>query len=362
MTDLDVTTVKHDASDARVATTAGRNLAELIDAERGKGAAADRVWLRAAEASQAEWGSKARNANAALIRGIAGAPGAAPAAQSWGQRFTSSPQWRNRTGLTCNPVELGGYLDLEERATAGPLAPGTPAGGLGPIASRCGIIPAQPVHVALLRWQGPLLPGAPQVPEELKQAAGDAPELQVVVAPYIGAWLPVTRQLLDDHAVLAGLIDDRLRRGLALSLDNELVDMAASDADVPAAASVLAAVGELSAAGYGGDLTAIVAGADFATIGPVADLTALGVGAVLASSVVPPGTAIVGNLGAGIQIRTVGAARVMVTDSHADTFLSNRLVILAEQRVAWGCADPWALRLVGADGTGATRTAGKRAA
>ena len=42
MTDLDVTTVKHDASDARVATAAGRTLAELIDRERGKGAAADR--------------------------------------------------------------------------------------------------------------------------------------------------------------------------------------------------------------------------------------------------------------------------------------------------------------------------------
>lgn len=99
----------------------------------------------------------------------------------------------------------------------------------------------------------------------------------------------------------------------------------------------------------------------FEQVGPVADLTALGVGAVLASAHVPEGTAIVGNLGAGIQIRTVGAARVMVTDSHAANFMSNTLVILAEQRVAWGCADPWALRLVGADGTGA-RTAGKRAA
>ena len=356
---MTTTTLARNADDASLARTASTNLHTLIAAERGK-PAPDRTWLAAAEDAAARWDQRGADANTAILRGLADEPGGAPGPLSWGRQFAAAFT-RNRTGYTCNAVELlPGYV--EERAAAVPLLPGAGTStALSPIAGRCGTIPATPGDVALLRWQGPLLPGAPQVPEELKQAAGDAPALQVVVAPYIGAWLPATRQVLDDHAALASVIDGRLRRALALSLDNELVDMAASDADVPAAASVLAAVGELSAAGYAGDLTVIVAGADFATVGPVADLTALGVGAVLASAQVPEGTAIVGNLGAGIQIRTVGATRIMVTDSHAGTFMSNTLTILAEARTAFGVADPWALRLVGADGTG-TRTAGKRAA
>ena len=135
------------------------------------------------------------------MRQIAGAPGAAPAAQSWGQRFTTSPQWRSRTGLTCAPVELGGYL--EERATAAPLVPGATGSGLGPVARLCGIIPAQPVHVTLLRWTGPLVPAEPQVPEEVKASGGQAPVITPVVAPTIASWIAATRQLLDDHAALA---------------------------------------------------------------------------------------------------------------------------------------------------------------
>ena len=44
---MNPTTLQHDASDARTATAAGRGLAEMIDRERAKGAAADSTWLRA---------------------------------------------------------------------------------------------------------------------------------------------------------------------------------------------------------------------------------------------------------------------------------------------------------------------------
>ena len=206
-------------------------------------------------ATSARLASAQASARAAMARmeeraDAADAERAQLAAAGWGAVFTASPQWRNRAGYTCQPVQLDGYL--EERAAAVPLAPGAAAGGIGPVASRCGTIPATPGDVALLRWQGPLLPGAPQVPEELKQAAGDAPTLEAVTAPYVGAWVPCTRAVLEDHAALASVIDGRLRRALALSLDNELVDLMAADADIPPAGSVLAAVGSLSAGGYGG--------------------------------------------------------------------------------------------------------------
>ncbi len=182
-----------------------------------------------------------------------------------------------------------------------------------------------------------------------------------VVAPTIASWIAATRQLLDDHAALASLIDTRLRLGLALALDNAIMGTITADPDIPAADSVLAAVGQLAAQGHvPGLVTVILSPDDYAVPGQAADFLALGV-TVLASAGLRAGTAVVGSLAAGVQLRTIGAAQVLVTDSHADMFLGNTLVILSEQRVAHGVADPWALRLVGADESRATRTAGKRA-
>lgn len=340
------TTARH-ADDAALATYTNRTMRDLITAERAK-PKPDRTWLAAAEHAVAESDKSGRAANAALIRGIADAPGAAPAAQSWGQRFTSSPQWRSRTGLTCDRVTLpAGYL--EERAAAGLLVPGAAGSGLGPVASRCGIIPAQPVHVTLLRWTGPLVPAEPQVPEEVKASGGQAPVITPVVAPTIASWIAAARQLLDDHAALATLIDGRLRLGLALALDDAIMSTITADADIPAADSVLAAVGQLAAEGHvPGLVTVILSPGDYAVPGQAADFLALGV-TVLASAGLRAGTAVVGSLAPAVQLRTVGAAQVLVTDSHAATFVNNELTILAEQRVAHGVADPWALRLVGTE-------------
>ena len=181
-----------------------------------------------------------------------------------------------------------------------------------------------------------------------------------VVAPTIASWIAATRELLDDHAALAALIDGRLRLGLALALDDAIMGTITADPDIPAATSVLAAVGQLAAQGHvPGLVTVILSPDDYAVPGQAADFLALGV-TVLASAGLRAGTAVVGSLGAGVQLRTVGAAQVMITDSHSAGFTHNELTILSEQRVAHGVSDPWALRLV--DGDEATRTAGKRAA
>ena len=125
---------------------------------------------------------------------------------------------------------------------------------------------------------------------------------------------------------------------------------------------MLAAVGQLAAQGHvPGLVTVILSPDDYAVPGQAADFLALGV-TVLASAGLRAGTAVVGNLGAGVQLRTVGAAQVLVTDSHASMFLGNTLVVLANS--GWRTASPTRGRcgLVGADESRATRTAGKRAA
>ena len=307
------TTARH-ADDAALATYTNRTMRDLITAERAK-PKPDRTWLAAAEHAVAESDKLGRQANGALLRGLADGSVLDASRTSWGQRFTSSPQWRTRTGLTCAPVELGGYL--EERAAAVPLVPGATGSGLGPVASLCGVIPAQPVNVTLLRWTGPLIPAEPQTPEELKASGGQAPVVTAVVAPTIASWIAATRQLLDDHAALSALIDGRLRLGLALALDNAIMETITADADIPPADSVLAAVGQLAAAGHvPGLVTVILSPDDYAVPGQAADFLALGV-TVLASAGLRAGTAVVGSLAAGVQLRTIGAAQVLITDSHS---------------------------------------------
>ncbi len=260
---MNPTTLKHDASDARVATTAGRGLAELIGRERAKGTAADPTWLRHAEASQAEWEGQARNANAALMRQIADAPAGPP---TWGQAFTASAAWRNRTGYVTTAARLDGYL--EERSA--PLIPGSgrAAAALAPIAARCGAIPAGPGAATVIRWGEPLR-SAEQTEGDLKAAAGTPPATETIVAPTIGSWLPVDRSLLDDEALLGALIDGRLRRALGLSLDDRIAGQLDADDDIPAVAggdlpaAVLASIGALAADGWAGNLAVIASPADY---------------------------------------------------------------------------------------------------
>ena len=118
-----------------------------------------------------------------------------------------------------------------------------------------------------------------------------------VVAPTIASWIAATRQLLDDHAALSALIDGRLRLGLALALDNAIMETITADADIPPADSVLAAVGQLAAAGHvPGLVTVILSPDDYAVPGQAADFLALGV-TVLASAGLRAGTAVVGEPG-----------------------------------------------------------------
>ncbi len=362
---MNPTTLKNTADDAAVATSVSRNLAALIDRERAKGA--DPGWLRAAEASMTGWDGQARNANAALMRQIADAPAGPP---TWGQAFTASAAWRNRTGYVTTAARLDGYL--EERSA--PLIPGSgrAAVALAPIAARCGAIPAGPGAATVIRWGEPLR-SAEQTEGDLKAAAGTPPATETIVAPTIGSWLPVDRSLLDDEALLAALIDGRLRRALGLSLDDRIAGQLDADDDIPAVAgddlpaAVLASIGALAADGWAGNLAVIASPADYPALGAaITHLAALGVAALLPSAELPGGAAIVADLNAAVLLRVVGGASVMVADSHAEMFLENRLVILAEQRVASAVSDPWAARrattTAGTARTAAPKTRGRRAA
>lgn len=290
------------------------------------------------------------------------------ATRGWGEVFVGSDAWRNRDGyITRTACIVGG--PLEERAigtadlgTAPELAPAPPMFTV--IASRCDIRPAAPANATTIRWSGPVRPRP--VPEgDLKPDAGLTPAITPVILPTLAYWTGVSRQVLEDHAQLIGIIDGRLRRGLGMAIDDQVATALADDADVAEVtaagdlgAAIRAAVGQLAVNGYYGDTTVIIAPEDLPGAEDLTGLHVLGVTAVIPSAGIPAGTAIASDLRAAVQVRYHGTARILTTDSHAGDFIANQITLLAEQRALGAVTDP-AAAVKATTGT-ATRTAGKR--
>ena len=181
-----------------------------------------------------------------------------------------------------------------------------------------------------------------------------------MILPFIAYWVGVTRQVLGDHGQLAAIIDGRLRRGLGMSIDDQIATALADDDGIAEAsdgdlgAAIRVAVGQLAAAGYFGDTTVLIAPEDLPAAGILGDLPLLGVTAVIPSAGLPAGTAITADLRAAVQVRYHGTARISTTDSHLEQFLTNEITLLAEQRALGAVADPAAAVKATA---GAARTA-----
>lgn len=284
---------------------------------------------------------------------------------SWGRQFTTSPQWLGRSGHVSR-----GAAQLETRLSSADLdgggqpwlIPGGTAPDIAPIASRCtraGRV--RPGDAGVLRWSGPLRP-APGVTAEgdVKPAADGAPEVVPLDVPYRAAYVEVTRQVLEDNAALAGVIDGRLRRALGLALDDLTVAALLAD-DIPAADSMWAAIGDMASYGYAGQVALLINPADYPEVAPTMPaLTVAGVTALLASPGIDAGTCVVADLAAAVTTFSYGAAQVqtldgnssavalppsITSDSNGQDFLINQMIILAEVRFAAAISDPSAARI-----------------
>lgn len=179
----------------------------------------------------------------------------------------------------------------------------------------------------------------------------------VVVNTY-AHWIAITRQALDDLPMIRGYIDGRLRDGLIMKLDDAILNGDAGDpglltnaqavTGVGLLGAVVAGVEALMAKGY--TATGVIAnGADF--FGLVSSLmdrpTALGDSVItnqlpyrifglpiVVTPGIAQGTALVGDFSRGAQLWDRRQTQVLVSDQHADFFIRNQLVLLAEWRGA----------------------------
>jgi HK97 family phage major capsid protein len=172
----------------------------------------------------------------------------------------------------------------------------------------------------------------------------------------IATYTQLTRQLMEDAPAVRSLIDGELRREIARE-EEEHAAAAIVAATLPTAtgddlmSAIRVGVGTVQAAGYAPDAVLLNpadwADLDIATmgatlLGPTIRQTFWGLTPIAANSQAA-GTAVVGSFRTAIQRFYRSQINLFVTDSHADTFLSNVFTLLAERRSLTAVVKPQAL-------------------
>ncbi len=171
------------------------------------------------------------------------------------------------------------------------------------------------------------------------------------LATYAG-WKAVTRQALEDFPRIQSIIEGKLRTSLQAAASAAIAALlnaaGASTADGAGdlSAAIRAAIGELQGKGYNPNAVALnpndwakldVSGTALYSPGGFWGLTPVAVPELAA------GTTVVGDFKTAITLFDRGQTSVFLTDSHADFFLRNQLVILAEARMLAEAVEPSAM-------------------
>ena len=277
-------------------------------------------------------------------------------ARSWGQRFVESEQFKAYSGHgSSQPYKIEGRF-LEERADidtsigtppqywSGPRDPALRV----PLFDVVGVVPTTMGSVEYYYWQ-PETGMASEVAEgALKPEAPIEGKLLAVPMSTYAWWKGITRQALDDVPMVRTIVDTQLRRGVVRKINAEAAVALAADLNIPTHGtpadilleSLRVGLGLVDEAGYSANAVLLNA-LDWAAL----DMTILPVsrdGAnvsnvfwglrAVAVPQIPKGTAYVGDFAEGMTFFDRNQVSVMMTDTHADYFLRNKLVLLAEAR------------------------------
>lgn len=284
---------------------------------------------------------------------------AAPGWESWGETFTRSEVFTNYPGRgTSSRVELDaapqtralptGLADLIAAGWKGGTTqvdttpPPTPT----PLLDVMPNITVSSNAIEAVVWSK-VAGGAAIVPEKgAKPSAEWAPDVTPATLDNIAVYTQLTRQMVEDASAVRSLIDTGLRREVLLK--EELEAAAALVAAVlPTAngagdllAGIRIGIATVQAEGYNPTAALInpMDWADFdvrmldnSTTGTAIYQNYWGL-RLISSPAQPAGTVTVGDFAAGVQHYTRSGVALYITDSHADTFLSNVFTILAERR------------------------------
>jgi HK97 family phage major capsid protein len=294
---------------------------------------------------------------------------APPEQTSVGQAFVESEEFRSYPGRgQGRAFEISGYTGiLEQRAliTTSTLAipnmvlpPRVPDISIPPMLS---VVDVVGTSAGVVEWV--LVSGDPQAVVTAEGAAKTEAVLtftpQSAPLDTLAHWSQITRQALEDAAYIRSVVEGKLRRGLTLAISDAINDAlvaATIPTNIVAAGGTLlqairGGIGVVQSAGYQPNAV-VLNPADWAALdnvvfgstlnGPVVGQSFWGLTPV-ASRFQTAGVALVGDFRAGVVWFDRNVSSVFVTDSHADNFIKNILVILAETRGKAAVPEPNAL-------------------
>lgn len=290
--------------------------------------------------------------------------------RGWGEAFTDSDAFKNYPGGgTSQRVSVP--MNLETRAAISttttiqvPYQYTPPAYTFAsPLLNVVGKVTTSGNAVSWVQWTPNPQAAATIVPEgELK------PEAAMTATPQTGSlatyahWKGITRQALEDTPQIRSLVEGRLRQGITVALEDAIIAALVAATLPPVSGSaaagdtllgvIRAGIATVQAAGFARPNAIVVNPADAADIdvamlagtmnGAVINGTYWGL-PVIPSSDVTAGTAYVGDFGLGVQLFNRGQTDLYMTDSHADYFVRNILLLLAETRALATVPEPQAL-------------------
>lgn len=292
-----------------------------------------------------------------------------PETRSFGEQFVDSEQFRNYRGRgSMPPVEFEGFLEQREAISLATLdLPPVMWSGpreyttTTPLLNVIGRERVSGNAVDYITWGGSD-PLAAEVAEgELKPEAELEPTEHSVTLKTYAHWKAITRQALEDYPRIRSIVEGKLRGGLADALEQAaaatLTAVTAGIGVVTAAdlmSGIRTGIGQVQAAGYSpnavllnpADFAALdIAAAAGANSGPSSFSSYWGLRPI-AVGALDPGETYVGDFTNGLTWFDRGTTAVYMTDSHADYFVRNLLIVLAEQRAAFAVTEASALAKV----------------
>jgi HK97 family phage major capsid protein len=293
----------------------------------------------------------------------------------WGDVFVASGEFRGYSGVGhSGRVDMGSLF--EQRAAIDTNFVNVPPFVFAPGASWTQTTPLldamgkQRVSTGSIEWYTypGAFPLAAVVAEgALKPEADVVPTLQTASLNTYAHWKAITRQALEDIPRIRSIVETQLRGGLYRKLEADAAaalnaaTLTAVDGAGDLLAGIRVGIGTVQDAGYANPTTVLLNPADYAAIDisvmstagivPQSQSSLWGV-KVISAGAVPAGTAYVGDFTNGLTLFDRGTTAVMMTDSHADYFIRNMLLILAETRALPAVTEEQALVKVTA-GTGA---------
>jgi HK97 family phage major capsid protein len=288
--------------------------------------------------------------------------------RAWGDVFIASPAFQTYPGAgTSARVEVP--FDLEQRAAIETGDLGTavppftymraPAATSTPLLDVVGKVTTSSGAVQWVNWAPQPQTGPAATAEgEAKPEAVMTPTVESDALLTYAHWKGITRQALEDIPQIRSLVEGRLRQGLLVALEGAVV-AALNAATIPPVTgsaaggdtllgTIRVGAATVEAAGYRPNAV-LLNPADFAALdiavmggtlgGPVAQTGYWGLRPIGVPGV-PAGTAYVGDFQTAVQLFTRAAAEVFLSDSHADYFIRNILLLLAEIRALATVPDP----------------------